>query len=151
MQLAILQDDPLGLVIEAQIAMLDGQYQLAVETAEAINRLSVETMTALRATQPLTAEQTRDAVAQGTAQAVSPFASNLARRLGTRNVLLACGLGIVLVASGVGLDRIIRSDLPVAIGIDGGPYQCEVKPGGWKLCQQPIWVPPEAAQPGRKP
>ena len=36
LQLATLQGDPLGLVIEAQIAMLDGQYQLSVENAEAV-------------------------------------------------------------------------------------------------------------------
>lgn len=134
----------MGLVIEAQIAMLDGQYQLSVENAEAVNRLSTEGVAKL-----LTAVPSEEQFERWIRQALADHARGWLPRLDKLNIAAVCGLMLVCGLIGFAAGWLNRPDMPVPLGMQRGTETCQDTTDGGKFCHAEMgwWIapPPEKA------
>jgi hypothetical protein len=126
-QVANLNGDPLGAVIEAQAVLLGAQHRMFVDGNLKLGAQIVE------AKRPVDPEAVRRAVAQG----VADFGGEAVRRMGWRNMVIGAGMLLVTLLLGAGAGYLFRGAVPVLVGVHAGAEKCEDRADGSRLC----WIP----------
>jgi len=125
-QVANLANDPLGTVIEAEIAMLGAQHQMYLENREVMQQTQ----------QPIPIEELRRAVARG----ISAHAIGIAESINRAVLAAGVAASVLVLAATFWTGYWYRGDAPVFAGIRAGADQCTDQPDGSRLCYIPIYT-----------
>jgi hypothetical protein len=115
-QVANLTGDPLGPVIEAQVAFLGAQHRMFAEAKRPVDE---------------------DAMMRAVAQGISGHAANAVRTMGWRNMMIGAAILVASIVGGAGGGYWFRGAVPILVGVHAGAEACEDRTDGSRLC----WIP----------